>query len=256
MIDKKKSFMNSSPKPVPPPRVSAVITDPDEENEIFVVPPYLESVYKHRYFVHRFARFFQNNLTAAATNFFWSRRLVRFVADEIRPGTDVLQFGIADGKLQRVLAEKMSGEGAYHIEDISKPQVDALLPTVAPWLNVRMKVRDFTIPTKRQYDAAVLFFTLHELPDTRKAEVVKRAFAALKPSGKIIFVDYAKPRAWHPLKYPLHQFNRLFEPFAESLWKNEIKSFAPIDLQESKKIVWAKRTAFGGLYQCVIAQTR
>lgn len=254
--DKKKDFKPSSPKPVPPPRVSVIITEPDEENEVFAVPPYLSSVYKHRYFTQRGARFFQSGATATLTNCFWQSRLVRCVADEIRPGTDVLQFGVADGELQRAVAEKMNDAGTYHIEDLSKSQIDTLLPSVAPWLNVRMKVRDFTLPSKKQYDAAVLFFTLHELPDARKTAVIKRAFNALKPSGKIVFVDYARPNAWHPLKYPLRQFNRLFEPFAESLWYKDIRDFAPAEMREEKKTIWSKKTLFFGMYQCVIAQTR
>ena len=183
-------------------------------------------------------------------------RLVRLVADEIYAEPDVLQFGIADGKLQNSIAEKMNGQGVYHIEDLSKPQIENTLPSVSPWLNVRLLVRDFTHPTDKKYDVAVLFFTLHELPDARKTAVIKRAFNALKPSGKIVFIDYAKPHAWHPLKYPLRLFNRLFEPFAESLWYKDIKSFAPANLRESKNIIWAKSTTFGGLYQCVIAQKR
>lgn len=251
MADTKKDFMTSSPKPVPPPRVDFVAEDSDA-----VLPPYLESVYKRRYFSPQFIRFFNSTVMTAVSNCFMQKRLIRYVADEIHAGQDVLQFGTADGGLQHAVAEKMNGSGVYHIEDISKPQIDALLPSISPWLNVRLNVRDFSNPTDRKYDAAVLFFTLHELPDARKEIVLKRAFDALTSHGKIIAVDYAMPCAYHPIKHPLRLFNRLFEPFAESLWYKDIKSFAPANLRESKNIIWAKSTTFGGLYQCVIAQKR
>lgn len=251
MTDTKKDFMTSSPKPVPPPRVNFVAEDPDA-----VLPPYIESVYKRRYFSPNVVRFFQKGLMTTITNWFMQSRLVRLVADEIYAEPDVLQFGIADGKLQNSIAEKMNGQGVYHIEDLSKPQIENTLPSVSPWLNVRLLVRDFTHPTDKKYDVAVLFFTLHELPDARKTAVIKRAFNALKPSGKIVFIDYAKPHAWHPLKYPLCQFNRLFEPFAESLWYKDIQDFAPAEMRESKTTIWSKKTILFGLYQCVIVQKR
>jgi len=47
-------------------------------------------------------------------------------------------------------------------------------------------------------------------------------------------------------------FNRLYEPFAESLWYNEIEDFAP----KTDKLIWAKKTFFGNMYQCVVAQRR
>ncbi len=68
----------------------------------------------------------------------------------------------------------------------------------------------------------------------------------------MIFVDYAQPKRFHPLKYPLKMFNRLYEPFAESLWYNEIEDFAP----KTDKLIWAKKTFFGDMYQCVVAQRR
>ena len=255
MTDKKTENKISSPKPVPPPRVNFVMEEPPADGENGL-PPYLESVYKRRYFSPKAARFFQSGTTAVLANWFMQSRLVRCVTDEIYSGQDVLQFGIADGKLQNAVAEKMDGKGVYHIEDLSKPQIDTLVPSVSPWLNLRMLVRDFTHPSDKKYDVAVLFFTLHELPDARKTAVIKRAFDALKPSGKIVFVDYAKPCAYHPLKHPVRLFNRLFEPFAESLWYKDIQDFAPAEMRESKKVIWSKKTILFGLYQCVIVQTR
>ena len=255
MTNEKPEIKITSPKPVPPPRVSFVVEE-DIDSAEKPLPAYLESVYRRRYFSPRIIRFFSNGFMSAVSNCFMQRRLIRYVTDELHAGLNVLQFGIADGNLQHAIAEKMNGQGVYHIEDVSKPQINALLPSVSPWLNVRLNVRDFSIPTDKKYDVAVLFFTLHELPDAHKEVVLKRAFDVLAPHGKIVVVDYAMPCAYHPLKHPVRLFNRLFEPFAESLWYKDIQSFAPANLRESKGIIWAKSTTFGGLYQCVIAQKR
>ena len=68
----------------------------------------------------------------------------------------------------------------------------------------------------------------------------------------MIFIDYAQPKKFHPLKYPVKMLNRLYEPFAESLWYNEIQDFSP----KTDKLIWDKKTFFGDMYQCVIAQRR
>ena len=44
----------------------------------------------------------------------------------------------------------------------------------------------------------------------------------------------------------------LLEPFAKSLWENDIERFA----SSAVDFVWSKQTYFGGLYQKAIARRR
>lgn len=226
--------------PVPPPA----------EKEPATVPEYLKSVYGRRYFHPWMTAVFDSEKIAAPATCFLAGKLTKAVTNEIIEGDDVLQLGVASGNFERDVATKMNAKGTYCIEDVSSAHIDAMKPRVSPWLNVVVKERDFTVPDNKRYDVVIGFFTLHELPDTQKKAALKRAFNALKPTGKMIFVDYAAPKRFHPLKPVLKTFNRLFEPFAESLWYNEIASFAP----KTDKLIWAKKTYFGDLYQCVIAQ--
>jgi hypothetical protein len=77
----------------------------------------------------------------------------------------------------------------------------------------------------------------------------KNIIKSLKPDGKAIFIDYNLPSHYNPLKYFIRAFNRLYQPFAEALWKNNIKDLAP----NAETCSWSKQTYFGGIYQKVVA---
>lgn len=231
--------------PVPPPADRN-----GGKQEKHPVPEYLESVYDRRYFHPVFSKMFDDEWTAAVGTFFCGGKLMETVTDEILEGNDVLQLGVAAGNLEGKIAQKMNSKGRYDIEDISARHLDLMKPRVSAWLNVTQKERDFTVPDDSRYDVVVGYFILHEMPDARKTAVLKRACSALKTNGKMIFIDYARPKKFHPLKYPVKMFNRLYEPFAESLWHNEIKDFAP----KTDKLIWDRKTFFGDMYQCVIAR--
>ena len=71
----------------------------------------------------------------------------------------------------------------------------------------------------------------------------------LSKGGKVVFVDYHKPHWAHPLKYVTSLVFDTLEPYAKSLWRNDIADFADNDPRFS----WRKETYFGGLYQKVVA---
>lgn len=52
------------------------------------------------------------------------------------------------------------------------------------------------------------------------------------------------------IRYILKLVNRLLEPFAETLWKNEISHYA----KNADQFTWEKKTFFAGVYQCVVVQ--
>ena len=89
---------------------------------------------------------------------------------------------------------------------------------------------------------------LHELPIASKINVVNNALNSIEENGKVIFVDYGRPNALHPLAYVVRMFNRLYQPFAEKLWDREIASYADRDLDFN----WKKQSFLGGMYQKVI----
>ena len=73
-------------------------------------------------------------------------------------------------------------------------------------------------------------------------------FRVVKPGGKIIVIDYARPRWWHPLRYVWRPLLAKLEPFALDLWRDEIAKWLPGGGATCLRRV----TFFGGLYQKVV----
>ena len=72
----------------------------------------------------------------------------------------------------------------------------------------------------------------------------------LPKGSKAIFVDYHNPAWWQPIRYVLKIVNRYLEPFAEAIWKKEIRQYA----SKADQFTWRKKTFFGGVYQCVVVE--
>ena len=102
---------------------------------------------------------------------------------------------------------------------------------------------------KETYDTIICYMLLHELPPLTRNKVLENIIKSLKPDGKAIFIDYNLPSHYNPLKYFIRAFNRLYQPFAEALWKNNIKDLTP----NAETCSWSKQTYFGGIYQKVVA---
>lgn len=120
------------------------------------------------------------------------------------------------------------------------------------FLNATVQVWDAADPRRAVYDVVCSFFLLHEMPDPYKRRVVDALLKAVRPEGKVVFVDYHKPHWAHPLYGVMSLVFDLLEPFAKGLWENEIESFA----SSAEDFDWSKQTSFGGLYQKTIAQRR
>jgi hypothetical protein len=69
------------------------------------------------------------------------------------------------------------------------------------------------------------------------------------PGGKVVFVDYHKPRWWHPIKPITSLVFDTLEPFAKGLWRKEIRDFA----DQPERFTWSKEPCFGDLFQKVVA---
>jgi ubiquinone/menaquinone biosynthesis C-methylase UbiE len=98
------------------------------------------------------------------------------------------------------------------------------------------------------YDRALVFFLLHEQPDRYRELTLSEILRVVKPGGKIVIVDYASPRWWHPLRYLWSPVLAYLEPFALDLWRNEIDHWFPPGCTLSIR----KNSFFGGLYQKVV----
>ena len=99
------------------------------------------------------------------------------------------------------------------------------------------------------YDRALLFFLLHEQPEAVRKATLAHTLRVVKPGGRIVIVDYHRPRRLNPLYVPMTGILRTLEPFALDLWRREITDWFPADVNVAEV---RKTTSFGGLYQMLV----
>ncbi|MFQ5959360.1 MAG: rhodoquinone biosynthesis methyltransferase RquA, partial [Alphaproteobacteria bacterium] len=216
------------------------------------VPAYLRDVYGWAYLNPRNVRLLDRE--AAVSVILWGnhRRLQRAAFAELRPGQTVLQPACVYGDFSPALARHLGPHGRLEVIDVARIQV----------ARCRQKLRDFPQATARCAntarltgkicDAVCCYFLLHELPDDYKHAVVDALLASVGPRGKVVFVDYHRPHPAHPLKPITSVVFDTLEPFAKSLWNNDISHFAG----DRDRFAWSKETYFGGLFQKTVARPR
>ncbi len=180
------------------------------------------------------------------------RRLERTVLAELRSGQRVLQPACVYGDFSSVLAAFLGPRGRLEVSDVSPLQVENCRRKLRAFGNAAVYLRDAADPGRGGYDAVCSFFLLHEVPDDYKRRVVDAALGSVVPGGRVVFVDYHRPRPLHPLRGVMSLIFDLLEPFAKSLWHADIADFAGA----RDDFAWSKQTYFGGLYQKTVARRR
>jgi len=215
------------------------------------IPDYLREVYAWAYLDPRNSRWLDRQAIVEVILWGNAGRLASQVLAEIRPGTRVLQLAAVYGNFSCRLARQVGADGELVVADIAPRQVDLTRRKLAGIDGARVERRDACEADPAAYDAVVCFFLLHEVPDDVKRRVVGAALASVAAGGKAIFVDYHRPRAWHPARPVVSAVFALLEPFARTLWQREIADFAGVVGDGYR---WTQRTLFGDLYQVVVAQ--
>jgi ubiquinone/menaquinone biosynthesis C-methylase UbiE len=168
------------------------------------------------------------------------------------PGT-TLQVACVYGDLTNRLSERAaSASGSIDVVDVLPIQLENLrgkLSADTPVRLLAMDARDLKLPDA-YYDRALLFFLLHEQPHEWRERTLSEVFRVVKPGGKVVIVDYARPRWWQPLRYLFPLLLARLEPFALDLWREEIAGWLPPSHVNSAR----KRQFFGGLYQLVVSR--
>jgi ubiquinone/menaquinone biosynthesis C-methylase UbiE len=160
-----------------------------------------------------------------------------------------LQVACVYGDLSTRLSTRVPEDGRMDIVDVLPIQLSNLrkkLPGNAPVRLLAMDSSNMNLPDA-SYDRALLFFLLHEQPSQYRERTLSELFRVVKPGGKIIIVDYDRPRWWHPLRYFWRPLLAKLEPFALELWQHEIAKWLP-----RGNLRVCKERFFGGLYQKVV----
>ena len=220
--------------------------------EVPPLPAYLVDTYSWAYLRPRSLRLLDRHLVVNGILWGNYHALVRAACREFRKGDHVLQAASVYGNLSSRLATQVGADGFLDIIDVAPLQVAHCRRKLAGHANVRVRVADAAIPDRAGYDAACCFFLLHEVPDAQKRQIINALLAAVRPGGKVVFVDYHRPVRWHPLRPVMAAVFRWLEPYAAGLVSRSIMEFA----DRAQDFHWRKETRFGGLYQMVVAEAR
>jgi ubiquinone/menaquinone biosynthesis C-methylase UbiE len=168
---------------------------------------------------------------------------------ESLPGS-TLQVACVYGDLtDRIGKRAADGHGRLDVVDVVPIQLQNLRSKLSAGAPVRLMAMDsarLQLPD-HGYDRALVFFLLHEQPANVRRRTLCEVFRVVKPGGKIVIVDYARPRWWHPLRYLWWPVLAALEPFALDLWREDIVTWLP----PSRVSRLRRQNFFGGLYQLV-----
>src|SRR5271157_268276 len=217
------------------------------------VPDYLNDVYWWTYVHPRAVRFFERPFLVNLI--LWGKYVTMrdaAVAElgETLPGR-TLQVACVYGDLTPRLASRVPDGAQMDVVDVLPIQLKNLrrkLPTDARVKLLEMDSSALHIEDAT-YDRALLFFLLHEMPVPVREATLREALRAVKPGGKLVLVDFARPVAWHPLKFLWHPVLTRLEPFAPDLWTYPVETWLPAGYRD--RIV-SRSGYFGGFYQKVV----
>jgi len=214
------------------------------------LPDYLERTYWWAYLRPASIRIFDHNVIVSAILWGQYRRLSDTVLTRIARGDRMLQLACVYGDLSQRLARQVGPEGALDIVDVAPIQIANVRRKLVGMDWVRSTVADAATTRAGSFDCVLSFFLLHEMPDPLKRRVVDAALAAVAPGGRAMFVDYARPVRWHPLRPVMAAVFALLEPYATAMWHTPIAALA----SHPQEFSWTRETCFAGLFQVVVAE--
>jgi ubiquinone/menaquinone biosynthesis C-methylase UbiE len=239
---------------MPPPSLEATVDGrPMAANDAPPIPGYLEQVYWWAYVHPKAVSIFEREWLVNAILFGnYGRLRDAALADlgECVQGR-VLQVACVYGNLTPRLCGRLAPDARLDVVDILPVQLDNLRRKLKPDERVALKRGDASSlsAADASYDQVLLFFLLHEMPEAVRRGTLREAMRVLKPGGKLVIVDYARPARLHPLRPLMHQIFKHLEPYAFDLWHHEVQAFMPPDMTPAAV---ERRTWFGGLYQKLV----
>jgi ubiquinone/menaquinone biosynthesis C-methylase UbiE len=156
-----------------------------------------------------------------------------------------LQIACVYGDLTGRLRARLATGGSLDVVDILRVQLDNLARKIPGDPRVGLLQGDSAAldVADGAYDRALLFFLLHEQPEDVRERTLSEALRVVKPGGRLVIMDYHRPRRSNPLYAPMVAILKTLEPYAMDLWRHEIAEWLPAGVRIEK------RTYFGELYQ-------
>lgn len=211
------------------------------------IPQYLHDTYWWAYVHPRAVRLFEREwlVNMILWGNFGRLRDAALEALGARLDGRTLQIACVYGELTERLRRRLTPGGSLDVVDVLRVQLENLgrkLPGDPRVGLIQADSAALDIPSE-SYDRALLFFLLHEQPEEVRRRTLAEALRILKPGGRLVVVDYHRPRRGHPLYLPMVAILKTLEPFALALWQHEVAEWLP------HRVLVEKATLFGGLYQ-------
>jgi ubiquinone/menaquinone biosynthesis C-methylase UbiE len=216
-------------------------------NAAVPVPGYLERVYWWAYVRPGAVRLFERQWLVNLILWGNFGRLRDAALDALGARLEgrTLQVACVYGDLTERLRRRLAPGGSLDVVDVLRVQLENLarkLPGDPRVGLIQCDSSALELPSA-SYDRALLFFLLHEQPEEVRRRTLAEAMRVLKPGGRLVIVDYHRPRRSHPLYLPMLAILKTLEPYAIDLWREEVSAWLP------EAISLKKATRFGGLYQ-------
>jgi ubiquinone/menaquinone biosynthesis C-methylase UbiE len=212
-------------------------------------PDYLRTYYWWTYIHPRAVKFFERQWLVNAILWGHYGRLRDAALAQLAAAASraTLQVACAYGDLTvRLARQTAAGGGTLDVVDVLPIQLQNLRGKLPGGTRTRlfaMNSAALQLPSGA-YDQVLLFFLLHEQPADIRRDTLREAFRVVKPGGKIVIVDYAQPRWWHPLRYLWRLVLATLEPFALDLWRDDVAAWMPAGVGHGRA-----QSFFGGLYR-------
>lgn len=212
------------------------------------LPPYMLVLYNNIYGSKILSGVCDDIRVAKLRSLWQYDKIVKDVVCEVAKNAHVLQIGLTFGDELDKVYEKVCRHGKVDVYDVSEVQIE-LAKAKYDYNNMEICNYNAALKWDEKYDVIICYNLLRDLPPKTRKMVMDNVLMQLATGGRAVFVDYAKPAWWNPLKWPLLLFNRLYVPFAESLWQQPLENFC------SKKtdFRWLHTYYCGHLFQKVVA---
>ncbi|HKJ16194.1 MAG TPA: rhodoquinone biosynthesis methyltransferase RquA [Xanthomonadales bacterium] len=213
------------------------------------IPEYLKDTYWWAYLHPNAVRFWEREWLVNAILWGNMQRLTSVVINELEmsAGSSVLQMACVYGQFSNNLTDHVASQDSqYHVLDIAPIQLANVRRKLSGCDNVSFHLQDSSkmhFPDA-SFEHAVMYFLLHEQPESVRRRSLAEALRVVKPGGKVVIVDYHRPYWWNGLRIAMWPVLKSLEPFALDLWRNPIESWLPADGWESATDLYC-----GGLYQ-------
>jgi ubiquinone/menaquinone biosynthesis C-methylase UbiE len=240
--------------PIAPQSSEAVLGGlPGRPAKSLPIPVYLQQDYWWAYVDPRAVQVFEREWLVNAILFGNYGRLRDAALAELGATVSgrTLQVACVYGDLSARLLRRLAPDARLDVLDILPIQLANLKRKLPADERVAMVHGDSSAMAyaDASFDQVLLFFLLHEQPESVRRGTLAEAMRVVKPGGKVVIVDYHRPVALHPMR-PLMRlvFGRL-EPYAMDLWRHRIDEFMPAGVEPATR---RHRTWFGGLYQMLV----